>query len=195
MTRLKQMFLLLGFVGGGLVGYFQLVTLRNEYEPGDAIDAGLLAVTNPARLSCRVRILDRCRDGGTARPKYARVQLKARKSKPALGEDFVAIDVPNEWRTCMRLLGTAEEACDVLEEGACTVPAVCAANAEPQVETDACACKPLAGVCTRIDGGVAPLGATLAAGTWTGAACVRKFCGPEIAGEQGQSWPAGCPGG
>ncbi len=193
-TRLRAMFLSLGVLVSGGVTY-GLYVLKAEYSVADAVDAGLLQVSVPARLSCRVRILEECRQGANAsRPKYARVGLKAR-ILPTDGPDSIVFDVPDAWRPCVRFLGTPDEACDIVENGSCTLPAVCAAGADPQVEVQACACRADAGVCVRPDGGTVPFGATMQPGEWRtdGGGCQRKYCGPEIAGEQGQSMPGTCP--
>lgn len=195
MNRLKAMFLALGILVSAGITY-QIAVLKPGFAVADAVDAGLVPLTVPARLSCRVRLADFAPDGGVCRgalPRYARMGIKARKSKPGAG-DFIVFDLPDKWMPCIRVLGTVDEACDLVEDGTCTDPTICAANADPQIEVDACACRPAAGVCTQLDGGPLPFGATIPAGQWTGAACVRKYCGPEIAGEQGLSWPAGCPG-
>lgn len=190
MTKLRALFILVGalVVGGGS---YELYVLKPQYAVGDAIDAGLLPVTNPARLSCRVRIKESCRAALGGLKPYVRLPLKARISKPASPVNFIAFDVPNAWQDCIVPVGTPEEACDVVENGACTDATICAPNYVPTPEVDACACSTGSG-CFKPDGGVAVAGITLAAGTWTGAGCKRKFCGPEIAGEQGQSWPPEC---
>lgn len=195
---LRNMFLVVGvaLTGGTLYG---IALLKSEFTPQNAADAGLLTISVPGRVSCRVRVKDSCRalpDGGL-RPRYARLGLRARIVRDAgLGgglPPIVAIDVPNAWQPCLTVVGSTRDSCDVVENGSCTVPAICNAGADPQPEADTCACRPAAGVCTRADGGVAPFGVTMRPGTFTGAACVAKFCGPELAGEQGLSWPSQCP--
>lgn len=173
---------------------FVLYVLKDDATPADAIAAGIGPTTVPARLTCRVRIKESCRDlpDGGLRPRYVNVGVKARKSKPDSGEDFVAFDLPNAWTGCLTPVGTPAEACQVLEDGVCTDATICAANAPPVPEVDACACSS-GPTCLQSDGGLAKQGITLAAGTWSGLGCVRKYCGPEIAGEQGQSWPPVCP--
>lgn len=191
MNKLRALFALVGVVMVSGVSY-QLYLLKPEFGVADAIDAGIVAASVPARLSCQVRIKEACRNGG-ARPAYATIQVKARKSKPGAQLDFVAFDLPAVWQDCLVPVdGTTGGSCSVLEDGACTDVTVCAANAPPTIQTDLCACSG-GPTCLRTDGGIAPQGSTLAAGTWTGAGCVTKYCGPEIAGEQGASWPAGCP--
>lgn len=175
---------------------YTVAILKPGFVVADAIDAGILDVSVPMQIQCRVRIRDVCLrpDGGTY-PKYAVVKVKARKAT-INGENILAMDVPDApdgSGSCLQPNGTLSEACTVLEDGACTDPTVCCANCEPQGVQNACACSS-GGSCT-VGGSAAVLGVTLAAGSWVGAGCVRKYCGPEIAGEQGQSWPAGCPGG
>lgn len=192
MTRLKSMFTIIGTVAiAGTV--FTLALLKPQFDAADAVDAGILVVSTPARLLCRARVVDACAaDAGLARP-YVNLQLRAQLVRDAGVENLVAIDLPNRWRECLRVVGTEAEACTVLEEGTCSVPAVCAANAPPQVQQDQCACRqPDAGACT-VGGQPATLGVTLAAGSWVGPGCRRKYCGPEVAGEQGGSWPVECP--
>lgn len=196
MNRLRAMFTVVALtVVGGVT--FTLAVLKPGLRAADAMDAGILQVTVPMQLQCKVRIRDACRrpDGG-AYPKYATVKMKARKWTSDAGDRALLLDVPDlpdGGGSCILPVGTFREACTVLENGACTDATVCCANCEPQGVQDACACR-AANTCRLVaDGGVAPLGVTLSAGSWTGAGCVRKYCGPEIAGEQGQSWPAACP--
>lgn len=47
--------------------------------------------------------------------------------------------------------------------------------------------------CFRTDGGAVLIGVTLSPGTWSGPGCIEKPCGPELAGEQGATWPSECP--
>lgn len=193
MNRLRALFVAAGLLtAGGTV--FTIALLRPDATVADAVDAGLLQVSDPARVSCRVRIVDECRglDGGSPLPQYARFGMRARKSKPAAPIDFVLLDVPDRWKECIRLAGTPTEACDIVESGACTDSTICAANADPRAEQNLCACRKAAGICRLSDGGTAPFGVTLEPG-WNGAGCQRKYCGPELAGEQGGSWPANCP--
>jgi hypothetical protein len=56
-----------------------------------------------------------------------------------------------------------------------------------------CAC-PISSACKLIDGGTAPQGNTLSAGTFTpSAACLPKSCLTMFTGSGDESWPAGCP--
>ncbi len=75
-----------------------------------------------------------------------------------------------------------------------TLPSTLAAEGEADEPWD-CACSaPDAGACLQTsDGGTAITGSTLAAGSWSGAGCVRKQC-VEYFGRPGV-WPASCPGG
>lgn len=192
MNKLRAMFLLIGVTLVGATSY-QLFLLKPEFDPADAVDAGLLAVSTPARLSCRIRVKEgACRQGNTI-PAYQKRQFKARAIATP-NQEAIVFDVPDAWRPCITVVGTITEACTVLEAATCTVPAVCNAGAAPQVEPDTCACRPAAGVCTKPDGSALPFGVTLQPGEFIGAGCVPKYCGPEIAGEQGQSWPSNCPG-
>jgi hypothetical protein len=199
-SKLKAMFLFLGVATVGGTTY-QLALLKAEHSVADAVDAGLLQVSVPARIACTVRVVEACAaDAGIANV-YQHVQLKARLVRDAGAgqEPIIAFNLPDSWRPCIRLAGAPREVCQVLENGTCTPAAVCGANAPPQVQQSTCACRrPDAGLCrvpTLPDGGglvLAPLGATLQPG-WVGPGCFRKFCGPEFAGEQGLSWPANCP--
>lgn len=182
------MFLLLGVAVFGAASY-ELYILKPQFSSADAIDAGLLAVSIPGRVSCRVRVLDSCRAALGGLPKYLRLQFRVQRI-PMAGDDIAVFDLPTAWRPCIRFVGTPAEACTVLEANACTVPAVCAANATPQVEANTCACRAAAGTCT-VAGQPAKFGVTLAPGTFTGAGCVSKFCGPLMFGDP--DWPAGCP--
>lgn len=189
------MFLVIGLTAAGGTTFI-LAVLKQGFQAADAVDAGLLGISVPGRLRCNVRILDGCRqDAGIAR-RYSTAQVKARIIRDAgrLEYPVVAFDLPDKWMRCLRLAGGPQDTCTILEEGACTDATVCAAGAIPQLEQLQCACRPSAGACTRIDGGVAPFGLTLPAGGWVGAACVRKFCGPVLAGDD-PDWPATCPGG
>lgn len=193
--RLRAMFVVIGVATAGGATWL-LAALRPQFAPADTVDAGLLGISTAGRLRCNVRILDGCRqDAGVAR-RYSTAQIKARMIRDAgRGENpVIAFDLPNRWRECLRLVGTPAEACSIVEEGACTDATVCGANADPQLEQLQCACRPAAGVCTRLDGGVQRFGVTLAAGAWVGAGCVRKFCGPVLFGDD-PDWPATCPGG
>lgn len=66
-----------------------------------------------------------------------------------------------------------------------------------------CACSTGTSCTLTADGGVAPQGVTLPAGSWTGAGCRQKSCGvlfrPFTRADGGvsldESWPAVCPGG
>lgn len=189
------MFAVIGIASAGGAVWL-LAALKPQFTPQDAVNAGLLTISTPGRIRCNVRLLDECRaDAGIAR-RYSTAQIKARVIRDAGVREFpvLAFDLPDKWRECLRIVGTPAESCSIVEEGTCTDPTVCAANADPQLEQLTCACRPAAGVCTRLDGGVPPLGVTLAAGAWVGAGCVRKYCGPVLLGDNAD-WPATCPGG
>lgn len=205
-AKLKALFLVLAAGAGFLV-----VQLRPGVTPADAVDAGILPISSAGRIRCVVRITDECRTSMGIARRYGTVQARARIIRdagiPALllpdggvlapaekMEPIIALDLPTAWLRCLRLVGSPREVCQVLEEGACTDATVCPANAPPQVEQLQCACRPAAGVCTRLDAGVPPFGVTLAAGQWVGAGCVRKHCGPVLFGDDAD-WPATCPGG
>lgn len=47
--------------------------------------------------------------------------------------------------------------------------------------------------CLLLDGGAAVRGVTLSPGSFSGSGCIPKSCGPELAGEQGSTWPDECP--
>lgn len=190
-ARLKALFLVLAAGAGFLV-----VQLRPGVTPADAVDAGILPISSAGRIRCVVRITDECRTSMGIARRYGTVQARARIIRDAgvREEPIIALDLPTTWLRCLRLVGSPREVCQVLEEGACTDATVCPANAPPQVEQLQCACRPAAGVCTRLDAGVPPFGVTLAAGQWVGAGCVRKHCGPVLFGDDAD-WPATCPGG
>lgn len=209
MTRLRAMLLFVGVIATASGVTYQLALLKPQFTVADVVDAGILQVTRRARLSCRVRIKEGvCRqlpDGGL-RPRYTRVGVAARVFPQDAGtaaagfrgddDRIIAFDLPNAWHACLAFAGTATDSCDVLEDGACTVPAVCSAGAAPQEEEPLCACRrdAGAGVCLLIDGGAPKAGVTIRAGHWRtdGGGCFRKYCGPEIAGDS-TSWPPECP--
>lgn len=207
MNKLKLLFATIGtLVVGGTT--YTVALLKAGVTIAEAVDAGLLQLSVPARVECTVRIAEACRvDAGIANV-YQHVQMRAQIVRDAgAGQPpIIGIDIPERWKPCVRLAGDSRNACQILENGTCTPGAVCNAGSAPQVQQSPCACRrPDAGLCrlTLLDGGLgvlpdggsqlAPLGATLSANRWTGPGCVRKFCGPEIAGEQGLSWNPLCP--
>jgi hypothetical protein len=198
------------FVGAGALVVAGVVITLGVLRPGvtlsEAIDAGLLAYSVPARLRCNLQVHPDCRtlpDGGELRP-YVRAQLRARRIPGPDGgmeDGFVVTDVPDraDGGFCVRLVGTADEACDLLEASSCTVPAVCG-QAWPVIEQQLCACRRATGNCWTSDlpdGGSpyqAPMGVTISAGRWQGPGCQRKYCGPILLGDE-DDWPAECPQG
>ncbi len=201
MIRLRNMFLALGVVVlSGTV--YKLAVLKPEFSTVDAVDAGVLTVSNPAQVRCRVRVAYACRgaglaaDGGFLRPRYAVVKLKAR-IVDATNPNTLLLDPDRspDGARCLEPVGTMADACEVIQMGSCTDPAVCAPNAQPVIEANQCACRAAAGICLKGDGGPAPFGATLRASIegFGGAGCRRFYCGPELNGEQGDSWPEDCP--
>lgn len=192
-ARLRGMFAAIGVLVLGGVSY-TVAVLKPEFNTADAVDAGVLTVSVPAQVRCRVRVKESCRlDGGRA---YRVVRMKARVVT-GTNPDTLLID-PNrdeQGERCLVPVGTSAEACDIIEQGACTDSSVCGANAEPQADPDQCACRAAGQMCRFGDGGVAPFGAALRAGIegFAGPGCVRYFCGPVINGENGVAWPAECP--
>lgn len=200
MNKLRNLFAfaVIATLGGGL---YVVAILKPSATIADAVDAGLLKVSTPAHLSCRVRINPACtRADGGPWPAYARVEMRAR-IVTGTTPDTLLIDPPNspDGGECFRLVGTPSEACDFVEDAGCTDPAVCNANAPPRPEQEACACRRTdAGLCrvpTLPDAGglvLAPVGATIQP-PWIGQGCFRKYCGPVSAGEATADWPAECP--
>lgn len=195
--RLRAMFALIATLTVGGTVYYA-ANLKPEFATADAVDAGLLKVSTTLRLSCRMRVTPSCRGVGPAYGKYGlRAQLVT-----GTDPDVVLFNLPldDAGTPCYRLIGTPQEACDVIENGSCTAgAAICGANAVPQLETQLCACRqPDAGNCrvpTLPDAGglvQAPLGVTIQP-PFIGPGCTPKFCGPVVAGEQGADWPAECP--
>ena len=178
-------------------------------EPGvtlsELTDGGVMEDLAPVQLRCRMKLLDECRDlpDGGMRRRYFTGKLQGlygtRSFADETGEtrERGFLLLPPKYRQCVRIVGSMEEACSFVEppDAGCTDNAVCSAST-PQPEQNACACRAAAGACRRVlpDGGLGtnwPLGVTLSPGTWGGAGCVRKFCGPEQAGEG--DWPEECP--
>lgn len=187
MNRAKLIAMLL--VIGTLIGGGRLVMLRPGFTPADAVDAGILQGSVAGKLRCNVRVERECAaDAGLAR-RFHTVTMRARII-PDAGREIgkvVAFDVPARWEGCIHPMGAAHEACQLIEEGSCTGQGCANLN----VEQPACACRrPDAGTC-NVRGQPAVVGITLAPGTWTGAGCFRKYCGPELAGEN--DWPEECP--
>lgn len=192
--KLRALFAAAGIIVVSGTTYL-VATLQPDATVADAVDAGLLAISEPARVRCLARVTDECRQAMSIARRYTTVQARARIIRDAGVAELpvLALDLPMAWRRCLRLVGTPEEACEVLEEGACTDATVCPANAPPQLEQLQCACRGASGTCT-VGGQPAVFGVTLAAGSWTGAGCVRKYCGPVVFGDN-DDWPATCPGG
>lgn len=196
MNRLKQMFALIATITVGGTVYL-VANLKPQFTAADAMDAGILQVSTTLRLSCRLRVNPNCRGSG---PAYGKFGLRA-QLVTGTNPDVVLFNLPNDDAgvPCYRPIGTAAEACDVVENGSCTAgAAICGANALPQLEQQECACRRTdAGLCrvpTLPDAGglvVAPVGVTLQ--QWIGPGCFRKFCGPVQAGEATADWPAECP--
>lgn len=193
MRRLRSLLILVVTVVVGGTTYMVTVP-REGVTWADLQDAGLQSCV-ARRVECRARR----RAGCGAGPAYAMVQTKA-----------AICDIPGEtglvvlrWPSCWQTVGSPTEACRQVEAG-CTDGTLCVADSTETMpvreETFTCACRMAAGTCTwdpDIGGPEvarpAPFGATLAPGTWSGAGCQVKYCGPELAGDQGASWPAGCP--
>lgn len=84
---------------------------------------------------------------------------------------------------------------EVLDPGAsCQETPLVAAGVdagELKASTLRCACS--SGALCTVGGKAAPMGVTLQPGAFLGLGCVGKSCGPELLGEQGATWPEGCP--
>lgn len=181
---------------------FQVVEPRPGVTRAMLVDAGMQVACDPVLISCAVRVHAACRalsDGGVL-PKYLTVSRKSQLC-PRNGTD-VLIMQPKQVANndCFEMTGP--DACEVTGvdlNPAANEPAAIA------VTTDRCACKGT-GVCRvpLLDGGtpadagawtagntrVMPTGVTTSA-PFAGAGCIPKPCA-EIAGDQGQSWPAAC---
>ncbi len=181
-----------------------VAVLKPEYGVADAVDAGVLTVSVPAQIRCRVQVRESCRgkvdpmDGGPVtytRSRYMVAKLKGRMVS-ATNPRTLLLDPDRDAQgeRCLTPVGTPTEACEVLEEGSCTDPTVCAANADPVQELDQCACRARGQVCRYGDGGIAPMGAPLRAAIegFSGAGCRRYYCGPVINGENDIAWPPEC---
>jgi hypothetical protein len=172
-------------VATGLVVVVGLTALPVYVRDSDATDAALADAGLPAcpeRLAtCSVRALV------NGEPVYQTVKLTVRECPdgvvlPVTDADLAAYGVE---------LLDMSASCTF--KGDCKDSAVCNKGGKAiAAAAHECACRKASGSCT-VAGQPAPFGATLAAGTWTGAGCQPKPCGPERNGEQGKSWPANCP--
>jgi hypothetical protein len=196
MSRLRAMLLLVGTVVVGGTTYL-IATPRDGITWAELADAGLAGRCTARLVECKARY-------ACGRPRYAAVQTKAAVCDLPGAQGLVVFRWPSDGGVrCWESVGTPEESCRPVAAG-CSDGTLCLADSNETMpvreESPACACRRATGTCTwdpdgpgPIPSGPAPFGATLAAGTWTGTGCHRKYCGPELAGEQGGSWPAECP--
>lgn len=194
----------------GTVTVIGTATLVSVYRPGSTgagkaqlTDAGLLLCPQ-VRLACRVRNL--CRSLGS---RYGTWEVCARDCGALDGGGGYVLRWPTvdggtqqgtggQGAECLEVLGACEPTGGALPPGDkfCSDDGGAGGMFPSRIVADACACSPGEGVgCEMLgdDGGwgEALLGMTLMAGAWRGA-CLRKPC-VEAAGEQGASWPVGCP--
>lgn len=187
--NLRALIVAIGTLSIGGVTY--LAALSGQAERPDFVDAGCRV----AQVECRLKLET---DAGA-------VYVAGRTGVDVCG-DAIVFSLPKRAdKVAAQLIGTADEACAFVQPiGTCSVASIC--NLKPDgtrdvlPQTPACACRRASGTCSWDPDGAgpeasrpAPFGATLAAGTWSGAGCRRKYCGPELAGDQGGSWPAECP--
>jgi hypothetical protein len=183
---------------------YTLAVLGPGFTRDDAIDAGLLDVSTPARLECRFYVHPDCRNlplpDGEPLPAYLTGQVRARFFDGGdEGSTLILPDFPSrpDGGFCIIPVGSVAEACTVLEVGSCSSPVVCTYDYPSQgLEAGACY-RPDAGRCRtpQQDGGLvtAPLGVTLSPDTWVGPGCFRKYPGPVLFAEGDESWPQECP--
>jgi hypothetical protein len=202
MSRLRSLFIVIGVTAGGLL----LLMLAPDATPADALDAGLLDVSTPARVECRFYVHPDCRNitlPDAPLPAYMTAQVRARFIDGGFdgdgGSTLVLADMPNrpDGGFCIIPVGSIAEACTVLEVGSCSPLAVCSYEYPTQgLEAGACY-RPDAGRCriAQSDGGFidAPMGVTLAPNSWVGPGCFRKYPGPVVFAEGDESWPEECP--
>lgn len=196
MSRIKTLLVLVGIATLGGTTYL-ITTPRPGVTWPELLDAGLAGRCTARLVECRARYV--C----GARPRYVTAQTKAAVCDIPGDDQLVVLRWPVDGgMRCYEPVGTPEEACRPVQAG-CTDGTLCGTDSEVmpvREEVQACACRRASGTCTWDPDGAgpmpsrpAPLGATLGAGTWAGTGCLRKYCGPELAGEQGGSWPAECP--
>jgi hypothetical protein len=196
MTRLRSILVVVGTVILGGVSYLA-VTPRADITRADLLDAGLAQLCEPALMECRVR--STCNAGAV---RYGVVRTKVGVCDRGAGNDVLVFRWPRRnGSECVETVGTPSEACRLVEAiGTCTDATLCAeadAGTQPITEqTPACACRMAAGTCTWTPPGstarTAPFGNTMEAGTWSGAGCFRKYCGPVRQGDA-DDWPSECP--
>lgn len=186
------------FIGGKP---YRLAGPDDGVKLADLRDAGIGLVCSPALLECQVRIAAACRvkpDGGL-RLAYATVEDAVYVCPSDAGDDFIVANWPTftgpggHERLCFEPAGSFDSVCRFTDD--CADGGTACAGAA-HYNQDRCACRASAGVCRtpNPDGGVGlaqPFGVTIQP-PFSGAGCVAKSC-EELNGDQGQSWPSGCP--
>lgn len=196
MSKLRSLLAVVGTLVLGGTSYL-LVSPKEGVTRADLVDAGIAQVCEPALIECRVRSL-------CSGPRYRLVRTKAAVCDRQGADPVLVMRWPKQsGRPCFETVGDPSDACRLITApGTCNDAALCAeaASGEQPVadRVDVCACRRATGVCEVQDGDggwrPAPLGNTLAAGTFRGAGCAPKYCGPEAQGEQGMSWDSAvCP--
>jgi hypothetical protein len=179
-SRLKALLVATGLVVS--VGLASLPVYLRDSATTDAelLDAGL--ATCPERLAtCSVRAVI------NGEPTYTTVKLTVRECPDGLVLPFTDADLAAYGVEILDIAASCNFKGDCKDSAVCNKGGKAFAAAAHE-----CACRKATGTCTA--GGLpAPFGATLAAGTWSGAGCQPKPCGPELNGEQGRTWPPECP--